>query len=708
MPTQSLNPRQLSAITDEAKRILVVAGAGSGKTKSLLQKIEYLVKEKGVPADKILAITFTRNAANEMINRLIVQNDASGFYQHTLETAGYNEETLREFRKNFTQRIPWISQLTMTTFHGLGYQLMRAMGSKVYDNRFHLIIDTKEEKPEDADTAKETTLEVVRRAAEECAAADYDWLLLLRQYLVDYYHKPEKKPVPTNPPTPAEYYYTTLKGDRVRSKSEVYIADWLYRHKIDYVYERPVKGENMLVYPDFYIPEARIYIEHVSDYSKGTSKKEELLRMRGERMSKTFEQEMYESGQISRKLDMILRKRLSNYLAGPVILAVQEAIAPYDKAFQQFCRDIKRTIDFIKVSALNAEECFVKGKAEPHERVSHYYLLLEKIWEAYHRNCKAKSYMDFNDLMLLSNQLLEKHEDVRSALQQRYDYILVDEFQDVNVPQVEMIKKLLKPSTQLFCVGDDWQSIYGFRGSEVKYFIDFRKYFDDAVLHFLNTNYRSTHSIVEAGNEVIRQNKKKIEKEVEAFNKNETDILLYLASSPGEDDVEFLIRKIAELNKAGYSKEEILILYRRTGMYDPFRYELRNSGVEFTARTIHAAKGLEARAVFILGLYKGNGGFPDTWLGDRIYQVIRPQNIEDLKEEERRLFYVALTRAREHLFLISAASAESEFIAELPTAFVKRISIQIEVPGSIKTCNNCGKVSYGDDRFCAGCGEKLG
>ena len=61
-----------------------------------------------------------------------------------------------------------------------------------------------------------------------------------------------------------------------------------------------------------------------------------------------------------------------------------------------------------------------------------------------------------------------------------------------------------------------------------------------------------------------------------------------------------------------------------------------------------------------------------------------------------------------HLFLISAASAESEFIAELPTAFVKRISIQIEVPGSIKTCNNCGKVSYGDDRFCAGCGEKLG
>jgi superfamily I DNA/RNA helicase len=190
--------------------------------------------------------------------------------------------------------------------------------------------------------------------------------------------------------------------------------------------------------------------------------------------------------------------------------------------------------------------------------------------------------MDFNDLMLLSNQLLEKHEDVRSALQHRYDFILVDEFQDVNVPQVELIKKLLKPSTQLFCVGDDWQSIYGFRGSEVKYFVDFRNYFDDATLHFLNTNYRSTHSIVEAGNEVIKQNKKKIEKEVEAFNKNETDILLYLASSPGEDDVEFLIRKIAELNKAGYSKEEILIIYRRTGMYDPFRYALRNSGVEFT------------------------------------------------------------------------------------------------------------------------------
>lgn len=106
MPTQSLNPRQLSAITDEAKRILVVAGAGSGKTKSLLQKIEYLVKEKGVPADKILAITFTRNAANEMINRLIMQNDASGAYQDALDNRGYDEESLREFRRNFTQHIP--------------------------------------------------------------------------------------------------------------------------------------------------------------------------------------------------------------------------------------------------------------------------------------------------------------------------------------------------------------------------------------------------------------------------------------------------------------------------------------------------------------------------------------------------------------------------------------------------------------------------
>jgi hypothetical protein len=87
---------------------------------------------------------------------------------------------------------------------------------------------------------------------------------------------------------------------------------------------------------------------------------------------------------------------------------------------------------------------------------------------------------------------------------------------------------------------------------------------------------------------------------------------------------------------------------------------------------------------------------------------MRPQNIEELKEEERRLFYVALTRAREHLFLMSAAGAESEFIAELPAAFIKRISVQMEVPGSITTCKNCGKVAYGHNPFCAGCGEKMG
>ncbi len=704
--TNTLNSRQFAAITDESKRILLVAGAGSGKTKSLLEKIEYLVKEKGVQAEQILAITFTRNAANEMIDRLIMQNDVSGAYQHTIETGGYNAESLRVFRNTFKKRIPWIAQLTMTTFHGFSFQLLKAMGSKIYDNKFKLITDEKEERPEDGESAPETTIEVVRRITIDCAGKDFNFLLLLRQYLVNYYHKPNKKAEPVNPPVPADYYYTTLAKDRVRSKSEVFIADWLFRHEIEYVYERPEKGKNQFFYPDFYIPQARIYIEHVSDYSKGISQKKEVLRIRGERMATTFEEEMYDSSVISEKLDAILRARLSNYISGPVILSVKEALDPYKIAFNAFCSDIKRTIDFIKVTGLDPLQSFEKGKKEPYERVSQYYQLLETIWTMYHRYCKEKAYMDFNDLMILANKLLVEHEDVRQKLHERFKYILVDEFQDVNVPQVEMIQKLLTPATQLFCVGDDWQSIYGFRGSEVKYFIDFKKYFDGAVLHFLNTNYRSTQSIVSAGNEVISQNVKKINKEVEAFNKSETDILLYLASIPGEDDVAFVVKKIAELNKAGYAKEDILILYRRSSMIAPFKDALKDSGVHFTSKTIHAAKGLEARAVFILGLYKGSGGFPDTWLGDRIYQVIRPQDLKDLEEEERRLFYVALTRAREHLFLISSTGAESKFISELPTHFVKRISVQMDIQGEIKTCPNCSHVTYGHDKFCGNVGRR--
>ena len=286
-------------------------------------------------------------------------------------------------------------------------------------------------------------------------------------------------------------------------------------------------------------------------------------------------------------------------------------------------------------------------------------------------------------------------------------YILVDEFQDVNNLQVELIKLLLTDQTQLFCVGDDWQSIYGFRGSNVNYIVDFENHFPNANVVKLNLNYRSTDNIVGASNEVIKNNKNKVEKEVYSSKKSEHKIVVFAGSSE-EENIQFCFERVNELFKEGFTNDDILFLYRRTKMYSPYFFKFKNEGIKVQAKTIHAAKGLEAKVVFILGLKEGSGGFPDIWLEDRIFQVIKKANHDLLLEEERRLFYVAITRAKDKLFLITEKGNESSFIKEIPEIFTVRSSIPIKsVVEKIITCKKCFSQLEKLWNVCPYCGELI-
>ncbi len=187
---------------------------------------------------------------------------------------------------------------------------------------------------------------------------------------------------------------------------------------------------------------------------------------------------------------------------------------------------------------------------------------------------------------------------------------MVDEFQDVNNIQVELLKLLLTTQTQLFCVGDDWQSIYGFRGSNVSYIIDFPKHFENTEIITLNLNYRSAQNIVDASNEVIKYNKYKVDKDVKASKRSEKRIVIYWGNNL-EDNVQFCVRKVEELLSNGFSRDDILFLYCRSKMFRPYLDKFRQESILVQAKTIHAVKGLEAKVVFIIGLTEGSGGFPD-------------------------------------------------------------------------------------------------
>jgi DNA helicase-4 len=704
---KGLNEMQRKAVVTDIKRVLVLAGAGSGKTKTLLQKLIYLIEEKGVNPSNILAITFTKNAANEMLDRLILSADHTNEYSNILADSKVLKKELDTERYFFTKRFKWIDKLTVKTFHSLCYGIIRNFGVSEFDNKFRIISDNKATDEDLARfAAKETAFEVLHKMLlTQCESNEY--LLLLKRYILDY--------MVDKIHTGRKYrnlsydgkYYTTLNGTHVRSKSEQYIADWLYRHSIRFEYEPNVNFKDFNFKPDFFIPEGNLYIEHVSDKSYPTQGKEEQFKKANKLLVKTFEHQTKNTALFNLALERIIKNRLPANYQFETALSFEEEFSSYHKQVKDFLRQAMRVLDMLKVENIDIDKVYNDAQKDQHERVRIFYKLAIPVLKNYQHYCINKSYLDFNDMITRTISLFENHEEIKNKFRGKFEYILVDEFQDVNNLQVELLKQLLTPKSQLFCVGDDWQSIYGFRGSNVDYIVNFKNHFKNAQVIKLNMNYRSTEHIVGASNEVIKHNKIKVDKSLKSNKRSNRKITIF-AGQTESDNVEFAVKEVKELQKKGYSKEDILFLYRRSKMYAPYFDHFKKEKIFVSGKTIHASKGLEAKAVFIVGLTEGSGGFPDIWMEDRIYQVIKESKHDLLLEEERRLFYVAITRAKDELYLLTERGNESSFLREIPEVFTSRQGKALKsVVEELIICSKCETRLETHHNFCPNCGERV-
>ena len=701
-----LNEKQRQAVVSDNKRLLVLAGAGSGKTQTLLQKLIYLIEEKNVNPSNILAITFTKNAANEMLDRLIISAENSNTYKDIIDDKNRTTKEKNAERRNYTIKHKWINNLTLKTFHSLCYTILRNFGAKEFDNKFKIIGDTSPIDPEYLKySATETSFEVAHKLLIElCESKDY--LLNLKRYVLDYLIDKIHIETSKRMTLPKDgKFFTSLNGTKVRSKSEQYIADWLYRHSVKFEYEPNVNFRNFNFRPDFYIPEANLYIEHISDISYPIKGKEGQFKVANKLLVKTYEAQTKDTALFNLVLERIVKDRLPANYYHESALSFEEEFKHYHKEVKDFLRQTLRVIDMIKVENQSIDAVFEKSQADQHERVRAFYQLAVPIYRKYKAYCTNKSYLDFNDMISKTISLFNNQDEILTKFKTQYEYILVDEFQDVNNLQVELIKLLLSEKNQLFCVGDDWQSIYGFRGSNVDYILNFHEHFKDAETIKLSLNYRSTENIVGASNEVIKHNKFKVEKDMKSFKKSNSKIYVYAGKSEVEN-IDFVIEQINKLQQEkGYKKEDILFLYRRNKMYAPYFARFKQAGVFVSGKTIHASKGLEAKAVFIIGLTEGYGGFPDIWMEDRIYQVIKTSQHDLLLEEERRLFYVAITRAKDDLYLITEKANESSFLQEIPSDYTTKSSIPLKsMVEPIKQCLKCDNQIEKEFSFCPHCG----
>jgi DNA helicase-4 len=317
--------------------------------------------------------------------------------------------------------------------------------------------------------------------------------------------------------------------------------------------------------------------------------------------------------------------------------------------------------------------------------------LFEAIWQAWNTKLKSANCIDFDDMLNLATDLMEE-----GRWSNPYKLILVDEFQDLSQSRARMLQALLnKPDQYLFGVGDDWQSINRFAGAHLGVMTDFEATFGKSTLLKLENTFRCPQSLCDISSAFVQKNPKQLKKIVHSRVKNILDPLTIIRV-PDESQIQSVIQKQLEFISSKLTssdqKAKVYILgrYNNDQAYMPHNFDKSKVIVEFI--TVHSSKGLEADHVIIPKLSSENLGFPSQIEDDPALQLAMPAGDTYPFSEERRLFYVALTRARKTVTLITLEKKESPFILEL----VEQLNISVQdIQGDMQSLEVCPKCRSG-------------
>ena len=278
--------------------------------------------------------------------------------------------------------------------------------------------------------------------------------------------------------------------------------------------------------------------------------------------------------------------------------------------------------------------------------------LLSSIYRRYNAILRNMGLLDFDDMLLLCRNLFQERPECLLEEQRRFCYLLVDEFQDINALQYEILRLIAKPRNNLFIVGDDDQSIYGFRGSEPSIMLGFAKDFPGCRTVLLSKNYRSGEAIVNAAARLIAHNRTRFRKQITAGRELSASVLFQTCTDE-QEELRHLADLVMSYQKRGIPSSEIAVLYRTNTEASAIKAGLKRAGITFSEAgkekggirlaTFHSSKGLEFTAVIITAASEG----------------ITPHRKSDkgaLLEEERRMFYVAATRAKQYLHILDTKS----------------------------------------------------
>jgi DNA helicase IV len=653
---------QAAAIGAVEGHIQVVARAGSGKTSTLVNRALFLQKHCGVAPSEMLLLAFNRKAAEEIQERLTLQ---------------------------LQDTIPHVM-----TFHALAYALVHPEESILFDEpnghnyqakALQAVIDDYLRNSIFYEKIRALMMAHFRQDWERIVSGGYD---KSPEEMLDYRRSLQRE---------------ALDGTYIKSYGEKVIADFLFEHNIQYKYERNFWWDGINYRPDFTLftgENQGIVIEYFGlegdpDYDAMSDKKREYWRNHS---NWHFVELSPMSGKDEGVKDFcaLLKGYLESYGIKCDRLSEEEIWKKIKvRAIDRFTKIVVGFIKRCRKLSLSSEKlAYLVDNHKCASDVEEPFLYLaQRFYKSYLQSLQATGKEDFDGLMQKATAIVTSGQTVFRRKSGVGDlkclrYILIDEYQDFSVLFHHLIVAIREqnPQAQFFCVGDDWQAINGFAGSDLRFYQNFAQFFQPSQKLHIATNYRSATSIVDIGNTLMQglgtpaRAHKTMFGTVEIadmgqFNPN----LNEQEDHSGDNITPAILRLVNKIIKDGktvvlLSRKNSLPWYvnhgRRTsrdGALDSFLNLIRSylpeeSRNAVTISTAHKYKGLQKDVVIILDAVP------------RCYPLIHPDlmfsrvfgdSIEGVVDEERRLFYVALTRAVERLFIVTETNKLSPFLEEL-------------------------------------------
>ena len=695
-PAISLDEEQRKVVLTDEDYMLVVAGAGAGKTTTVAAKVKYLVECKHIAPEQILVISFTNKAVGELRDKI---------------------------NKALKINCP------VTTFHKTGYAILRKQDAdkkNVVDSGFMFDVINNYLKNDVLREPEMVNKLILFFGSYFDAPYEGDDLNAFFNYI-------SKADFSTMRSNMNEYVETitnkrtgkaiTINYESLRSAQEVQIANFLYLNKVDYEYEKiypySFRKSHKPYTPDFTVKQGdrTIYIEHfgiteegthnrytkaeLEHYKKEVNDKVQFHRDHGTELIYTFSQ--YKDG---RPLLEHLKEQL---IAAGITLAPRSEQEVYQKIVSteenkyilKLVRLLCTFIQNFKTNGYDTDKFREMHRMTDNVRTKLFLDVCHQCYLEYSKKLKERGAVDFEDMINDSAKILQEQQDMGKKL--NFKYIIIDEYQDISRQRFDLARALsLVCDAKIIAVGDDWQSIYAYAGSDITLFTHFAEIMGYGEELKITKTYRNSQEVIDIAGSFIQKNSSQIQKSLISPKHIDFPIIIEAYSEDGDKKdlegkggkfflqaqaVERCIGQIMEANaKEGKPANSSILLIGRYG-FDAFN--LSRSGLftyfektgdvkskaypkaKLTFLTAHRSKGLGYDNVVIINAVNATYGFPSKIEDDPVMKLVIREDRTIEYAEERRLFYVAMTRTKNRVYIAVPQQRPSRFVAELVQEYDK-------------------------------------